>query len=47
VHHAALPYVQFGAFVNTPRRQEHDAASRALEFVTLTAARPGEVRLVT
>ena len=41
VHHAALPHAQIAAFVNTPRRQEHHAASRALEFVILTATRPG------
>jgi hypothetical protein len=38
VHHVALPYVQIGTFVNTPRRRERDATSRALGFVILTEA---------
>jgi integrase len=40
-HHAALPYVQVGAFVQNLRTQEGTAA-RALEFTILTACRTGE-----
>lgn len=41
-HHAALPYVETGAFVVELQRQE-GVAARALEFAILTAARTGEV----
>jgi hypothetical protein len=41
-HHAALPYVQVGAFMAALRTREAVAA-RALEFTILTAARTGEV----
>lgn len=41
-HHAALPYVEIGAFMATLRKREAIAA-RALEFTILTAARTGEV----
>src|SRR6266851_3844990 len=41
-HHAALPYLEIGAFMTELRRQEGIAAS-ALEFAILTAARTGEV----
>jgi integrase len=42
-HHAALPYVEIGAFMAELRQQE-SVAARALEFTILTAARTGEVR---
>jgi integrase len=41
-HHAALPYVEIGAFMAELRQQEGVAAG-ALEFAILTAARTGEV----
>ncbi|MEI8396285.1 MAG: integrase arm-type DNA-binding domain-containing protein [Rhodospirillaceae bacterium] len=41
-HHAALPYVEMGAFVAELRKRDAIAA-RALEFTILTAARTGEV----
>jgi integrase len=41
-HHAALPYVQIGAFMAALRTREAVAA-RALEFTILTATRTGEV----
>jgi integrase len=41
-HHAALPYVEIGAFMAELRQQE-GVAARALEFAILTAARTGEV----
>jgi integrase len=41
-HHAALPYVEMGAFMAELREQE-GVAARALEFTILTAARTGEV----
>jgi len=41
-HHAALPYVEIGAFMAALRKREAIAA-RALEFTILTAARTGEV----
>jgi integrase len=41
-HHAALPYVELGAFMGQLRPQE-GVAARALEFAILTAARTGEV----
>jgi integrase len=41
-HHAALPYVEIGAFIADLRQREGDAAA-ALEFAILTAARTGEV----
>jgi integrase len=41
-HHAALPYVEMGAFMAELRRQ-NGLAARGLEFAILTAARTGEV----
>jgi integrase len=41
-HHAALSYVEIGAFMPTMRKRPAVAA-RALEFAILTAARTGEV----
>ena len=41
-HHAALPYVEIGAFTLQLRGLSHVSA-RALEFLILTAARSGEV----
>ena len=41
-HHAALPYADVPAFVET-LRQRNAIAGRALEFCILTAARTGEV----
>jgi integrase len=41
-HHPALPYSEIGAFIAELRRQE-GTASRALEFLILTATRAGEV----
>ncbi len=41
-HHAALPYVEMGAFMADLRQQE-GLAARAMEFLILTAARTGEV----
>jgi integrase len=41
-HHAALPYVEAPALLNDLRQHEGIGA-RALEFLMLTAARPGEV----
>src|SRR6266853_51156 len=41
-HHAALPYSQLGAFIQSLRTQEGQAA-KCLEFTILTAARTGEV----
>jgi len=41
-HHAALPYPEIGAFIETLRERPATAA-RALEFAILTAARTGEV----
>jgi integrase len=45
-HHAALPYAELPAFMAELRKRE-DIAARALEFLILTAARTGEVRLAT
>jgi integrase len=45
-HHAALPYRDIPQFM-ADLRQRHDAGARALEFLILTAARSGEVRLST
>lgn len=45
-HHAALPYVEMGAFMVELRKREGITA-RALEFALLTAARSGEVRGAT
>jgi integrase len=45
-HHAALAYRDLPAFM-AELRQRHDAGARALEFLILTAARSGEVRLAT
>jgi integrase len=42
VHHAALPYAEISTFITKLRTRE-GAASRALEFAILTAARSGEV----
>ena len=41
-HHRALPYAEMPAFMSTLRQRSGDAA-RALEFLALTACRPGEV----
>jgi integrase len=41
-HHAALPYEDVGAFMKALREQD-GVAARGLEFLILTAARPGEV----
>ena len=41
-HHAALPYCEIGAFM-AQLQQNSGAASLALEFTVLTAARTGEV----
>lgn len=41
-HHAALPYSETGAFMDTLRKQE-SVSARGLEFLILTAARTGEV----
>jgi integrase len=41
-HHAALPYVEVPAFMQTLRRQQ-GLAAQALEFAILSAARSGEV----
>jgi integrase len=41
-HHAALPYVEIGAFMDELRQQQ-GLAAHALEFAILTAARTGEV----
>jgi integrase len=41
-HHAALPYVEIGAFMHKLRAIDGSIAARALEFVVLTAARTGE-----
>ena len=47
-HHPALPYVEVPAFVARLQRLEGWAATRlAFEFLVLTAARSGEVRLAT
>src|SRR4030095_12798202 len=40
-HFAALPYAEIGTFVAELRRQD-SVAARALEYLILTAARPGE-----
>jgi integrase len=40
-HHAALPYLEVGAFMQALRQQEGTAA-RVFEFAILTAARTGE-----
>lgn len=45
-HHAALPFVETGAFMVELRRRE-GVAARALEFAILTASRSGEVRGAT
>lgn len=46
VHHRAIPWEQIGAFMAGLSEREGIAA-RALEFLILTAARSGEVRLAT
>jgi integrase len=43
-HHAALPWQQIGALIYILRARD-GVAARALEFLILTAARSGEVRL--
>jgi integrase len=45
-HHGAMPYAEVATFVGQLRGL-HSVSSRALEFAILTAARSGEVRLVT
>ncbi len=45
-HHAALPWQEIGGFMVELRKREGMAA-KALEFLILTAARSGEVRLAT
>jgi len=45
-HHAALPWAEIGAFMESLRDQQGIAA-RAVEFVILTAVRSGEVRGAT
>ena len=45
-HHAALPYLELGAFMADLARMPGEGA-RALEFAILTAARSGEVRGAT
>jgi len=45
-HHAALPYAQLPAFI-ADLRQREGVSERALEFLILTAARAGEVRLAS
>jgi len=45
-NHAALPYVEIGAFM-ADLRQRKGISPRALEFAILTAARSGEVRGAT
>ncbi|NVZ09791.1 integrase arm-type DNA-binding domain-containing protein [Allochromatium humboldtianum] len=45
-HHAALPWEDVGAFMDSLREREGIAA-RALEFLILTATRSGEVRGMT
>ncbi len=45
-HHAALPYVEVGAFM-ADLRQQAGMGARALEFAIITAARSGEVRGAT
>lgn len=45
-HHRAIPWQQMGAFM-AKLRQREGIAARALEFLILTAARSGEVRLAT
>ena len=46
VHHRALPIASAPGFL-ADLRQQNGLAARALEFVVLTAARSGEVRLAT
>lgn len=45
-HFAALPWQEIGSFM-ADLRQREGVASRALEFLILTATRSGEVRLAT
>ncbi len=45
-HHRALPWNEMGQFM-ADLRQREGMAARALEFLVLTAARSGEVRLAT
>jgi integrase len=46
VHHAAMPLQQLGAFMVELRKREGMGA-KALDFLTMTAARSGEVRFAT
>ena len=47
-HHEAMPYVQVGAFLVSLREAAVPRPRRlALEFLTLTAARTSEVRMMT
>jgi len=45
-HHRAIPWAEVGSFMAELRKRKGTAA-RALEFLILTAARSGEVRLAT
>ena len=45
-HFPALPFEEIGEFVKALRKQEGNAA-RSLEFLILTALRPGTVRMAT
>src|SRR5882724_1323408 len=45
-HHAALPYAQLPAFI-ADLRQREGVSEGAVEFLILTAARAGEVRLAS
>ena len=45
-HFAAIPWNEIGSFMND-LRQRDGMGARALEFIILTAARSGEVRLAT
>ena len=45
-HHAALPWQEIGGFM-VELRKHNGMAAKALEFLILTAARSGEVRLAT
>jgi integrase len=42
-HHAAIPHTEIGAFIDRLHKQPDGVSVRALEFLTLTAARTGEV----
>ena len=47
VNHRALPFVEAGAFMQRLRTEYAGMSARALEFLTLTAVRSGEVRGAT